>query len=53
MKKGEKATGVLGDGIYPDSADIERQDGRVRIKHVIPYQTVEYVISKKTCIKCG
>lgn len=48
MKKGEKATGVLGDGIYPDSADIERQDGRVRIKHVIPYQTVEYVISKKT-----
>lgn len=47
MKKGETAIGKLGESMYPDRAYIHREDGKVLIKHVIPFQTVEYVISKK------
>lgn len=47
MKKGEISVGTIGDTIFPDRGYIEREDGKVLIKHAIPGRTVEYRISKK------
>ena len=47
MKKGEISIGRGTKTVYPDKGIIEREEGRVVIKHAIEGQTVEYVISKK------
>lgn len=47
MKKGEVSTGIIGDTDFPDKGYIKREDGKVLIKHAIPYQKVEYILTKK------
>ena len=47
MKKGEISIGLVGDTVFPDKGYIEREDGRVAIKHAIGGQKVEYCITKK------
>ena len=53
MKKGEISIGRVTKTVYPDKGIIEREEGRVVIKHAIEGQTVEYVISKKRNKKAG
>ncbi|MDO4788379.1 MAG: 23S rRNA (uracil(1939)-C(5))-methyltransferase RlmD [Johnsonella sp.] len=47
MKKGEIAIGSIGMTKFPDKGYIEREDGRVLIKHAIPFQSVEYMVGRK------
>lgn len=47
MKKGEIGQGVIGDTSFPDRGYIEREDGKVLIKHAIPGREVEYRILKR------
>lgn len=47
MKKGEIAVGVIGDTVFPDHGYIEREDGRVLIRHAVPGRVVEYRITKR------
>ena len=47
MKKGETAVGVIGETRFPDRGYIEREDGKVLIRHAIPGRTVEYRITRR------
>ena len=47
MKKGETAIGVIGETRFPDRGYIEREDGKVLIKHAVPGRTVEYRITRR------
>lgn len=47
MKKGEIAIGSIGMTKFPDKGYIEREDGRLVIKHAVPFQTVEYMVGRK------
>ena len=47
MKKSEIAIGKVAYSEFPDKGVIEREDGTVIIKHAIPGQLVEYIITKK------
>lgn len=47
MKKGETAIGTITEYRFPNEGMIQREDGKVVIKHAIPGQTVEYLITRK------
>ena len=47
MKKGEISIGLVSETRFPDEGIIYRDDGKVKIKHCIPHQLIEYMITKK------
>ena len=47
MKKGEISIGLVSETRFPDEGIIYRDDGKVKIKHCIPHQLIEYMITRK------